>query len=254
MCSVSILSSVTRHGERFVRAACNRDERRTRPTALPPVRRAFGNHCAVFPIDPVAGGTWIAVTSAGLGFTVLNRNDAQQPKREYQHSRGLIIPELLSAETLEEAVDRVFDLEAAQFVPFRLVLLSDHEYAEFLSGDQTVELRCRSDLTSPAFFTSSGLGDHFVDVPRRDVFRQFLRNGSANRQKQDALHCHCWPDRPELSICMSRSDARTVSYTTLEIRRSQVALHYHADAPGTAAQKWSLSVPRRVPLAQSCPA
>lgn len=240
MCTVSILSGTADRDERWVRVACNRDELRDRPAALPPQRRQFGDYCALLPIDPVSGGTWIAVTSAGLGLAVLNLYDDSLARCCRPHSRGLIIPSLLSAETLNEAVDRISRLDAAQFAPFRLVLLDGRELVEFVWTGSAAELGCKHDLSSPAFYTSSGLGDQLVDGPRREVFRQFLGNDLQTRQLQDALHRHAWADRPHLSICMDRTDARTVSYTTFEFTPKCVKLDYHAGAPDEGAEMFSL--------------
>ncbi|MCI0358224.1 MAG: NRDE family protein [Planctomycetaceae bacterium] len=247
MCTVTALSERADNGERWVRVACNRDELRTRPVALPPQRRQFSDCVAIFPMDPVSGGTWIAVTSAGLGFTVLNLYDASRPNCCGPRSRGLIIPSLLSAKTLNAAVDRIARLDATQFAPFRLVLLNDCELVEFASIGTAVERTIRSNLSSPTFFTSSGLGDHLVDGPRREVFRQLLGNDYPTRQQQDDLHRHSWADRPHVSICMQRSDARTVSYTTFEITPKRVRLDYYAGAPGEDAETWSLCDFRKSP-------
>src|SRR5690348_7977222 len=54
-----------------IRLACNRDESRLRPPALPPELRQFGNRLAVLPIDPVSDGTWIAASDAGLVFVLM---------------------------------------------------------------------------------------------------------------------------------------------------------------------------------------
>jgi hypothetical protein len=54
---------------------------------------------------------------------------------------------------------------------------------------------------------------------------------------QDAFHRHRWPDQAHLSVCMSRSDARTVSYTTVEITSGHIAMRYHADAPDQPAPR-----------------
>src|SRR5262249_11399645 len=67
MCTVTVVPTPG-----AVRLACNRDEQRTRPPALPPQVRRFGRRWAAFPVDPVGGGTWVAVNDTGLAMTVLN--------------------------------------------------------------------------------------------------------------------------------------------------------------------------------------
>ena len=62
-----------------IRLACNRDELRTRPAALPPIIRTFGNRKAIMPVDPISNGTWIAVNDAGIAATLLNVNLSLKP-------------------------------------------------------------------------------------------------------------------------------------------------------------------------------
>ena len=53
---------------------------------------------------------------------------------------------------------------------------------------------------------------------------------------QDAYHRHRWPDRPYLSVCMSRPEAKTVSYTVTEVQSEHVRLAYYPDSPDHVAE------------------
>jgi len=44
----------------------NRDERRAREEALPPVLEVIEGRQSLFPLDPVGGGTWVGGNDAGL--------------------------------------------------------------------------------------------------------------------------------------------------------------------------------------------
>ena len=71
--------------------------------------------------------------------------------------------------------------------------------------------------------------------------------------QQAAFHPHGWPDRPHLSVCMGRQDARTVSHTLVSLSPDQVALRYHPDAPDRPAEAVTLTLPlavSRAPAAQ----
>ena len=72
------------------RLVFSRDERRNRPQALPPEETVVDGVHVVAPIDPVGGGTWLAVTSAGLVFALMNEYEA--PATVADASRGLVIP------------------------------------------------------------------------------------------------------------------------------------------------------------------
>jgi hypothetical protein len=69
----------------------------------------------------------------------------------------------------------------------------------------------------PFMLTSSGLGDELVAPPRRELFDRMITFGEQTPEAQDAFHRHAWPDRGYLSVRMRRADARTVSYTVVEL-------------------------------------
>jgi uncharacterized protein with NRDE domain len=236
MCTVSVLPRAPADGRAYVRVACNRDEQRSRAEARPPVCRRVGAYEALLPIDPASDGTWVAATSAGLGFALLNLNQQNACGTAGSKSRGRIIPALLEESALDRAVEQAMAMDLDAFAPFRLVIVSEWELAEVVWNGMAAELARHEELVDPAFFTSSGLGDWLVEIPRREVFEQFLLRQTPTPKQQDALHRHQWPVRPELSICMSREDARTVSYTTFEIGPDRVAINYQVGGVVCARQ------------------
>ncbi len=207
------------------RLVTNRDEARWRPVAEPPVLHAVGERAAIWPIDPLAEGTWVGVNDAGLLLSILNGNPHPPPRlpsRSELISRGRLIPRLLEEDAAEDAfarLERDFDLDA--FAPFRLVAV-DENGVHSAVWDRERSLRPQRP-SACACFVSSGLGDHLV-APRIELFNRFFKNQQApTPAEQDAFHAHRWPERPELSVRMSRPDARTVSRTTVEVRRRSAA-------------------------------
>ena len=95
MCSVSFLPLA----EGF-HLLMNRDEKLTRPEALPPALRRCGKFSALYPREP-GGGTWIGCNETGLGLALINWYS--RPHFGASLSRGVIIPALLEAATLREA-------------------------------------------------------------------------------------------------------------------------------------------------------
>jgi hypothetical protein len=240
MCTVTAVPT-----QETVRLACNRDELRCRPVALPPRIEQFGQRRAVLPVDPTSGGTWVAVNDAGLALALLNvnsRNGAAAPQAA-PLSRGKIIPALLHDDTPLSAACSALDLDPARYAPFRLVLVNRHEAAEVHSDGARIRLVWRRGLTSPQFFTSSGLGDQAVEGPRRQLFGEFFDQPGDRRAQQDAFHRHRWPDRPHLSVCMDRQDARTVSHTVVSLAPDRVTLSYHPDAPDRPAKTVLMMLP-----------
>src|SRR4051812_47852856 len=195
MCTVSVIAI-----ESGFRLACNRDERLTRPIALPPVIRRFGEHDAILPIDPASDGTWIAASDAGLAFVLLNVNPplrrtlTQSPPL----SRGLIIPSLLDCDDVAEVIARADQLDFQDYSPFRFLLVSPRRCCEFAFDGRTMRRTVLPFDGAPIMFTSSGLGDDLVEFPRRLLFDQLIRSGSMSPARQDEFHEHQWHDRPHL--------------------------------------------------------
>ncbi len=238
MCTVTVVAA----GD-TVRLVCNRDELRSRPAALLPRVTPVGRHRAIFPVDPVSGGTWVAVNDAGLVLTLLNAYSTE-PSRESGplRSRGTIIPSLLHHGMLPAVIEQAARIDATRYAPFRLVLGARQEWAELRSDGQEVRLIARAELDQPLLFTSSGLGDDRVEGPRRQLFDELVRSSDEPFRQQELFHRHRWPERPQLSVAMQRPDARTVSQTHVCLGPDQVTLTYHPDAPDQPVEPRILSL------------
>lgn len=228
MCTVTIIAV-----DGGVRLACNRDEQRTRPVATEVANRRFNERTAIMPVDPVSNGTWIAASDAGLIMCLLNVNPSCgntsrliPVRRPTATSRGSIIPSLLKAESLVHAVSLGCRLHVDEYAPFRLVIADRHEVAELAAGTGTMFVGRRWRLRTPMLFTSSGMGDDVVQQPRQELFEAMFDSDVSLTLLQDGYHQHRWSDRSHLSINMSRSDACTVSFTTVELDADSVRLKH----------------------------
>jgi hypothetical protein len=208
---------------------CNRDEQRTRPAAIEPKGVDAGALQALLPIDPQSGGTWIGVNSAGLASALLNRTPSSPAHRgDAPRSRGAIIPPLLAHARLGDAIDDALSLDVQAFAPFTLVIVQGWFVAAITSNGRALATDCDS-LREPRLWTSSSLGDDVVVGPRRALFERVLDGSRGTWSRgQRWFHDHQWPERREISVMMSRPDARTVSRTTVELSPWSVALHYEA--------------------------
>lgn len=238
MCTVTIIP--TPGGFRL---ATNRDERKTRPLAIPPAERSFGPRRAVCPTDPVGGGTWVAATEAGMAFTVLNGNPSPMPAmppREFLVSRGLIIPSIATAPSISGAVALTENLPLERLAPFRLVICDGRTIVEAWWAREELSLQRRA--LTPSCWVSSGLGDHLVQV-RHPLFREVVVDAGASPEAQDAFHAHRWADNPRFSVLMEREDARTVSRTVVDVVRGDAAVMRYTDDRGSSALRLSLASP-----------
>jgi hypothetical protein len=238
MCTLSIIR------DDVLRIAMNRDELDRRPQALPPRFVDYRMRRAIMPIDPQSRGTWIAVNDAGLVLAVLNRNasspGAPGEGRGEGLSRGTIIPALLDADCVDDAVERVAHLSLELFNPFRLIAADRSTVVSMTWDSSRTFVEHHPD--GPLMFTSSGLGDDLVERPRRTLFKQLMWAIDSPRVAQDAFHHHRWTDRPHLSVNMIRPGARTVSRTTIEITYESILIRYQSMLHGdTHAARLSLA-------------
>jgi hypothetical protein len=218
-----------------LRVVFSRDEQRTRLPGIPPEVVVRGDRRVLMPRDGTAGGTWVAANDAGVVFALLNLNAgrARAPGGPATtvaplRTRGAVITDLVDANTAAEALDRTFAIDPGAFLPFR-VLACDRQgsWMETVSTGITIR-RSLQPLDAPLMRTSSGLGDEVVIAARRRLFHRTLgRAGVTSAAAQDGFHRHQWAGAGELSVLMSRPDARTVSITTVEVWDTGVRMLYH---------------------------
>jgi hypothetical protein len=215
VCTVSIIE--VQGGFRLV---TNRDEKRTRPQALPPRTHvlAEGGH-ATWPVDPQGGGTWVGASDSGLVMCVLNVNFGaaiHAPPPGTLESRGGLIPRLIGQAEASQAMAALLEMDLSRYAAFRMVAC-DVVQGRVRVGNarwDREEMRL-SWHEAPVCFASSGLGDALVR-PRLPLFERLVAN-TPSPESQDAFHRHQWPDRQPISVRMCRPDARTVSITSVDV-------------------------------------
>ena len=223
MCTVSVVPR-----DDGFRLVCNRDEVVSRAVALDPQRYDLGSTSAVFPIDPDGGGTWIGVNDDGLVMAILNRSAAQHTKQSRLdlRSRGAIIPELLRHSSVPAAVRAAGELEPTDFAPFQLVAIQGR-VVSIVTWDGAFRATRDVLMTAPLLFTSSSFGDTPVEPPRRQLFVASVINAPDSwLEGQRRFHLHRWPDRPDISVCMERRGARTVSRSAIDVTADRSTFEY----------------------------
>jgi len=215
---------------------------------MPPERRTCGDRQAIMPIDPVSAGTWVAANDAGLVLTLLNFNP-KRPPTDRDVSRGGVVTTLAACATLDDVLLSLQKINRERMMPFRLVVCDGERLVAWCSIDPQESVRAiRLKQEQPVMFTSSGLGDHLVEPPRRALFDGWFSGSSETRfQEQDAFHRHRWEDGRHLSVCMERDEARTVSLTTTTVTPGRIAMAYHANRPDLPAKDIVAELPRCTP-------
>ena len=238
MCTVTVVPH-----EAGIRLMCNRDERRTRPAAIPPRVHELGGRLAAFPVDPQGGGSWVGVNDTDIVVALLNVHSARRRcTEEPRRSRGLIVRELLSCGSMAHVREAIASLNVGVFETFRLVIVHGLTVT-VATHDGACTMTCRQiSLDVPLLFTSSSLGDARVEAPRRRLFQRMVvqrRAGWLDGQAQ--FHRHQWRCRPEISVRMERGDALTVSRTVVDVTPAGRIVVYQApvsEQPSREGQAW----------------
>jgi Transport and Golgi organisation 2 len=232
MCTVTVVQLPG-----VLRLVSNRDEQRSRPAALPPAQTQAGDLRVLAPTDPASQGTWIACNQLGLAIALLNVNPPGVEQQVPPRSRGDIVPLLIRGRSLDEVAELAGTIDHQEYAPFRLVAIhpAESDVLELAPASGTVR---RLPLSIPQMFTSSGLGDHHVEGPRRQLFESTVAAvGTAElRASQDRFHGHRWRDRPAVSVHMSRAEAWTVSRTAIEIGDARIEMSYAAEPDWTVVR------------------
>lgn len=216
----------------------NRDEQKGRQEALPPTRFDNTGTEFVMPVDPVGGGSWIAMNEHGLSLCLLNFYQGKMPQHPLI-SRGLLIKQLANCRTAHEALATLDTVPLLHYAPFSLMLFDPtltQSHGEVLGMCWNgISL---STITPQAPMVSSGVDLHNVTAHRQGEYLRYVEHGVTAESlrafhashvprdellafKRNACHSH-------LSACMHRADAHTVSFTHIEVTPQLLTMNYLA--------------------------
>ncbi|MEM1324931.1 MAG: NRDE family protein [Bacteroidota bacterium] len=165
----------------------NRDEHIDRPTATAPVKKWIDGNWFYAPIDPQSQGTWFGVKQDGSIFVLLNgaeKKHRHQPP--YRKSRGLILLEIIAANSLVE-VWKTMDLE--QIEPFTVISYSDKKLTQ-LRWDGSLKSNTPLDTKEVHIWSSATLYGANIAQERKTWLRQFLDRQNKNIDGAELLDFH----------------------------------------------------------------
>jgi len=222
----------------------NRDEFRTRPTALPQLicdhdTRWFGG------TDLQAGGTWLGVNQFGLVVGVTNRKKADAPKDP--RSRGWLCRDLLQCRTAPEAHTEAQQmLKRYAFDGFNLLLVSADAAIALEAGDEYETTTLSAGVHCIGNGSLNDSSERRLDWTRREIERVVAGPADVGQlvlQAQQATALRC--DDEWDSICRLGAHWGTVSSTIIALPDAvDQARYYYAPGPphNTPFQDYSATV------------
>jgi hypothetical protein len=221
MCTVSFVNA---HGKIIITS--NRDEKTFRPNAIEPRNYIINNKNIIFPKDKKAGGTWYAVNENATVLVLLNgAEEKHQPKDCYRKSRGLIVLDLISSESVTEAWNTI-DLDAIE--PFTLVLFENEKLYQ-LRWDETAKSTLELDTDQSHIWSSSTLYPKEIREKRAAWFYNFMdTKPEVDANELFNFHRYAEAGNNEHGLVINRNDVlKTLSITQTVIEKNKVAIHYN---------------------------
>jgi len=210
---------------------CNRDEKLNRAPALPPRMQERNGVRYVAPVDGNFGGAWIGANEFGVSICLLNgAGRCVETRGGGVRSRGLLLPELLSAASVADVHRRVRDMDLFPYSPFTLAVLEPGRHTSVIEWDGLEKVIVPDgDRYMP--LVSSSFDPEGVRRRRRAEFaRRVDAAGKLDASVLFAFHASRGRKADAYSPCMRRADARTVSFSRIQVKNGTVDFFY-APAP-----------------------
>ena len=241
MCTVSWV-----HSEKGYHLLCNRDEKKTRSSAIAPRIGVNGAVQFIAPVDQDFGGSWIAANEFGTSICLLNGYGLRQ---EWQvESRGLLVAKLSSAKTIEEVCARLGQMDLMRFASFTLVALSPGRDAALWSWDGSALTEERNAEHRMPLISSSFEPDQVAAHRQREFLRRVARAQGLDEKVLFDFHSShgLQGNQPSpYSTCMHREDASTVSFSWVSVSAKEVSFLYTPAAPCQWQPREIVQLPRR---------
>ncbi|MDZ4817242.1 MAG: NRDE family protein [Verrucomicrobiota bacterium] len=214
----------------------NRDESRARPKATRPDLTIVNNVQCLFPSDPAASGTWLAVQENGIVACIINGFSKTQ--RHGEKSRSRIIKKLLGSLDEEELRVRFGLLNLPLYAPFQLITFipKPKRDPKILSWKWDGRmLHSYHSLSGPQIWAGSNEGGNDPSLYRKILWQEFLLKNP--QMSPEALHnFHFSTDQqPDArTVTMKRSESRTVSVSELTVSSESIEFTYYNNSPWKA--------------------
>lgn len=193
----------------------NRDEQRSRAQAIPP--KVNHDLDAIFPLDPIGKGTWLAVHESGLSLALLNYYQAEKKHCPGSFvSRGEIILKLLKSPG--NVIEALLSMQLSDYQPFQLCVFPAN--LTLKSGNLRSfqwDGLCLTEREQVLPITSSGVDYPAVYQARKIKFELLVDRENPTTEQLLSFH-QSQQDDGKLSVKMFREEAKTVSFSHILVR------------------------------------
>lgn len=217
----------------------NRDEQRTRELALAPRSFMEKGVKVLMPIDPEGGGSWIAVNEYGLSACLLNyyQGSTATPITGLPLiSRGKLLRVLSCSPTLDALQNTLSNTSLNYYAPFTLVafaaLAELNTHSDAVRGYQWNGLSLQH-FQPESMITSSSFKFQEVAESRHQLYQQVINTQSVEQHVD--FHTTHAGSMDYRSVCMHRDDAKTVSFSHIQVSTAKVIFSYQQGSPCESA-------------------
>ena len=203
----------------------NRDVGYQREKALYPKTFVEEGVSLRYPKDGKAGGTWIGTSRDNRLICLLNGGfENHKRKASYPKSRGLIVKELLIAESFK---DNCLLIDLKNIEPFTLVVVDWKEKRKLYEFVWDGSKRHLKELPwQPSIWSSSTLYTDDMKAMRQDWFREWFIGKGLTPENILDFHKHGGPGFPEIDVFMRREKVGTVSITQVLRTKNTLEMSY----------------------------
>jgi hypothetical protein len=175
-----------------------------------------------YPLDSVAGGTWVSANNFGVAMALLNRY--QLPLLDNAQSRGNIIAHAIRRGGIDSIINHLQQLDCKAFNAFDCII-SDQQHSYHFGWDTQQMSLNKLTVGNGIMFTSSSEYLDEVHHYRQQQFDQWKQE-HGNSSEVDKYHLCQTSNMARSSVFMCRDYSHTKSLVQIEMSSTQCSLKY----------------------------
>jgi hypothetical protein len=203
----------------------NRDEKKSRSIAIPPLLYTYGSNKLLFPKDVDHGGSWIVAKPNGAAGVLLNGALTPHiPQSRYNQSRGTLLLELMDSTDPFSAFTK---RDMSSIEPFTLIIYGKSRLRECRwTGASKLMQELASDKAQ--IWSSTTLYSAEVIKKRESWLNKWISNNPEPSQSEImSFHTLAGEGDAKNNLLMNRDgETRTVSITSVSIESEHTQMLY----------------------------